>query len=106
MFPYKTPPQAEIFWDLRYKSLENPLENRYFPPYLTLRIVKIFRLRRAIHQLVKKHTLSGVLELYDLPSSPIPVKQRGGYTTSLPLTFPQSESATSGAAAGAENFVF
>ena len=51
-FPYKSPPQAEIFWDLRYKIVTKSFRNRYLPSYLVPRIVKNFRLRRAIHQQV------------------------------------------------------
>mgnify|MGYP003715541267 CR=1 FL=1 len=40
-FPYKSPPQAGNFWDLRYKIVKNPFKNRYFPPYVRPRIVKI-----------------------------------------------------------------
>ena len=30
VFPYKSPPQAEIFGDLRYKIIENPLKSAIF----------------------------------------------------------------------------
>ena len=38
------------FWDIRFKIVRKSFKNRYFPPYLAPRIVKNFRLRRAVHQ--------------------------------------------------------